>query len=155
VPILDTGFVVAKRLKYGRPIYRADRWHFHHRMADVGFSQRRTLAYLYGWTLTMAALALALRFVPYSDDHGNFDVLWSAVMAVCGLLAIAASVYLVEVLEILKLRGVRRRQLAGIRGEVGKPVPAADLDRAVARELETGSFPAVDPETGEFEAVDP
>ena len=73
VPILDTGFVVAKRLKYRQPIYQADRWHFHHRMANIGFSQRRTLAYLYGWTLVLAALALALRFVPYSDDHGHFD----------------------------------------------------------------------------------
>ena len=36
VPILDTGFVVAKRLKYRRPIYKADRWHFHHRMANIG-----------------------------------------------------------------------------------------------------------------------
>ena len=51
VPILDTSFVVAKRLKYRQPIYQADRWHFHHRMANIGFSQRRTLAYLYGWTL--------------------------------------------------------------------------------------------------------
>jgi UDP-GlcNAc:undecaprenyl-phosphate GlcNAc-1-phosphate transferase len=108
VPILDTGFVVAKRLKYRQPIYRADRWHFHHRMANIGFSQRRTLAYLYGWTAVMAALALALRFVPYSDDHGNFDLLWSLVMAVCGLAALAASVYLVYVLEILKLRRFSR-----------------------------------------------
>ncbi len=108
VPILDTGFVVAKRLKYGKPIYKADRWHFHHRMANVGFSQRRTLAYLYGWTLTMAALALALRFVPYSDDRGNFDLLWSLVMAAFGLLALGASVYLVYVLEILKLRRTGR-----------------------------------------------
>ena len=83
VPILDTGFVVAKRLKYRQPIYQADRWHFHHRMANIGFSQRRTLAYLYGWTLVMAGLALALRFVPYSDDHGNFDAGWTAVMIVC------------------------------------------------------------------------
>ena len=73
VPILDTGFVVAKRLKYRQPIYQADSWHFHHRMANIGFSQRRTVAYLYAWTLVMAALALALRFVPYSDDHGHFD----------------------------------------------------------------------------------
>ena len=156
VPILDTGFVVAKRLKYRRPIYRADRWHFHHRMANIGFSQRRTLAYLYGWTLVMALLALALRFVPYSDDHGNFDALWSGVMAVCGVVAIAASVYLVEVLEILKLRRVRLRQVVGVRGDAGKPVPAsAEVDEAVAQELETGSFPAVDPETGEFEAIEP
>ncbi len=108
VPILDTGFVVAKRLKYRRPIYRADRWHFHHRMADIGFSQRRTLAYLYGWTLVMSALALALRFVPYSDNHGHFDALWTAVMALFGLLALGASVYLVYVLEILKLRRFSR-----------------------------------------------
>ena len=77
VPILDTGFVVAKRLKYRQPIYQADSWHFHHRMANIGFSQRRTVAYLYGWTLVMAGLALALRFVPYSDNHGHFNVLWT------------------------------------------------------------------------------
>ena len=85
VPILDTGFVVAKRIRYRQPIYQADRWHFHHRMANIGFSQRRTLAYLYGWALVMAGLALALRFVPYRDDHGNFDPLWTVVIPpACG-----------------------------------------------------------------------
>jgi UDP-GlcNAc:undecaprenyl-phosphate GlcNAc-1-phosphate transferase len=155
VPILDTGFVVAKRLKYRQPIYQADSWHFHHRMADIGFSQRQTLAYLYGWTLALAGLALALRFVPYSDDHGHFNAGWTAVMVACGVVALAASIYLIRVLEILKLRRVRLRQLIGIRREAGKPVPAeAEVDAGVARELETGTFPAVDPETGEFEAVD-
>jgi UDP-GlcNAc:undecaprenyl-phosphate GlcNAc-1-phosphate transferase len=104
VPILDTGFVVAKRLKYRQPIYQADSWHFHHRMANKGFSQRRTVAYLYAWTIVMAALALALRFVPYSDNHGHFDVLWTAVMLALIAAALAYSVYLVYVLEILKLR---------------------------------------------------
>jgi UDP-GlcNAc:undecaprenyl-phosphate/decaprenyl-phosphate GlcNAc-1-phosphate transferase len=154
VPILDTGFVVAKRLKYRRPVYKADRFHFHHRMADIGFSQRRTLLYLYGWTLVMAALALALRFVPYSDNHGHFDVFWSAVIAAFGVLALAASVYLVSVLEILKLRQTRLRQLVTLRRQVGAPEPAAaEVERAVEEELETGTFPAIDPETGEFEAV--
>ena len=59
VPALDATFVVAKRIKYGRPVYSADRWHFHHRFANIGFSQRRTVLYLYGWTLSLAALALA------------------------------------------------------------------------------------------------
>ena len=57
---------------------------------------------------SMAALALALRFVPYSYDRGNFDVFWSLVMAGFGLLALGASVYLVYVLEILKLRRTGR-----------------------------------------------
>jgi UDP-GlcNAc:undecaprenyl-phosphate/decaprenyl-phosphate GlcNAc-1-phosphate transferase len=156
VPILDTTFVVAKRIKYRQPIYQADRWHFHHRMANIGFSQRRTLVYLYGWTLIMAGLALALRFVPYSDDHGNFDFLWTTVMVFCLLAALAASVYIIVTLEILKLRRVRLRQLGGVRAEAGAAAPAeAEVDRGVAAELETGSFPAVDPETGEFEAAGP
>ena len=152
VPIFDTGFVIAKRIKYRRPIYRADRWHLHHRMADIGFSQRRTLAYLYGWALVMAGLALALRFVPYSDDRGNFDAAWAAVMIGCLLLAAAASVYLVITLEILKLRRKRSRDLADARGA---PVADAEVDEGVARELETGSFATVDPETGEWAEIDP
>jgi UDP-GlcNAc:undecaprenyl-phosphate/decaprenyl-phosphate GlcNAc-1-phosphate transferase len=152
VPILDTGFVVAKRLKYRRPIYRADRWHFHHRMTNIGFSQRRTLAYLYGWTAVMAGLALALRFIPYSDDHGNFDALWLAVLALCLAAALAASFYLVVTLEILKLRRARFRELFRIRG---LPPAEGEVDEGVARELETGSFAAVDPETGEWAAIDP
>jgi UDP-GlcNAc:undecaprenyl-phosphate GlcNAc-1-phosphate transferase len=155
VPIMDTGFVVAKRLKYRRPIYKADRWHFHHRMADIGFSQRRTLLYLYSWTLAMAALALALRFVPYSDDHGHFDPFWTVVIGLCGLLALAASVYLVSVLEILKLRQVRLRQLVSVRRSIGRPEPEErEVDRVVAEELESGTAPAVDPETGEFGVID-
>jgi UDP-GlcNAc:undecaprenyl-phosphate/decaprenyl-phosphate GlcNAc-1-phosphate transferase len=102
----------------------------------------------------MAALALALRFVPYSDDHGNFDPAWTAVMAFCGVLALAASVYLVEVLEILKLRQTRLRQLISLRRQVGAPEPELqEVNQAVEQELETGSFPTIDPETGEFDAL--
>jgi hypothetical protein len=72
------------------------------------------------------------------------------------LAALAASVYVVVVLEILKLRFVRRRQLSGLRRERGAPEPGpGEVDEGVARELETGTFAAVDPETGELEAVDP
>jgi UDP-GlcNAc:undecaprenyl-phosphate/decaprenyl-phosphate GlcNAc-1-phosphate transferase len=151
VPILDTGFVVAKRIKYRRPIYEADRWHFHHRMANIGFSQRRTLAYLYGWATVMAMLALALRFVPYSDNHGHFNTGWTAVIIAFGLAAAAASVYLIIVLEILKLRRARGRQAVAAPGQTPSQ---AEIDAGVSRELETGSFTIVNPETGEFEQLE-
>lgn len=151
VPILDTGFVVAKRLKYRRPIYQADRWHFHHRMANIGFSQRRTLAYLYGWTLILAGLALALRFIPYSDDRGNFDLGWTIVMVVLVAIALAASVYVIMVLEILKLRRVRLRQVGGRRS--GARTKA--VDQGVVEELETGRFQTRDPKTGRTSRLDP
>jgi UDP-GlcNAc:undecaprenyl-phosphate GlcNAc-1-phosphate transferase len=145
VPILDSSFVIAKRIKYGQPIYQADKWHFHHRFANIGFSARRTTLYLYGWTMTLAALALALRFVPYSDDHGHFNVGWTFVMAGFGLLAIAASVYLVLVLEILKLKRWRQFQLKRDKLAHGEPPPGdVEVDAQLAHEFETGEFEAAD-----------
>jgi UDP-GlcNAc:undecaprenyl-phosphate GlcNAc-1-phosphate transferase len=100
-------------------------------MANKGFSQRRTVAYLYAWTIVMSALALALRFVPYSDNHGHFDALWTAVMLVLIAAALAYSVYLVYVLEILKLRRGRINPETGefealeLADEPASPKPSA------------------------------
>jgi len=139
VPFLDTGFVIAKRLKYRRKPWSADANHFHHRMARIGFSQRKTVAYLYGWTLMLALVAVALRVVPYSDHRNNYDLGWSLVMAAIGLLALAASVYLIYVLEILKFRGVRGREL-----RASDPATSEhDIDERVERDIETGEFERV------------
>src|SRR4051812_47620998 len=150
VPILDSSFVIAKRIKYGKPIYTADKWHFHHRFANIGFSPRRTTLYLYGWTLTLALLALALRFVPYSDDHGHFNLGWSIVIGAFGLGALAASVYLVLVLEILKLKRFRQFQMRRAHQVQGAPPPAEqEVNARLARELETGEFEAIDLEAAQ------
>jgi UDP-GlcNAc:undecaprenyl-phosphate GlcNAc-1-phosphate transferase len=146
VPILDTGFVVAKRVKYRQPFYRADREHFHHRMARIGFSQRRTIAYLYGWTVVLAAVALALRLIPYSDNHGHFNAPWAALMAALLIGAFAASIYVIDVLEIFKLRSIRWRQLVARRGPAEPPPDPSEVDERVERELETGEMEAVSSE---------
>jgi UDP-GlcNAc:undecaprenyl-phosphate/decaprenyl-phosphate GlcNAc-1-phosphate transferase len=139
VPFLDTTFVVLKRLKYRRPIYASDSEHFHHRMARIGFSSRRTIAYLYTWTLMLAGLALALRFVPYSDHHGHLHTGWTLVMLALGLLVAAASVYLVYVLEILKFRRLDAIRLRRLRPEASP----AEIESGVARDFETGEIDAV------------
>ena len=136
VPFLDTTFVVLKRMKYRRPVYRADANHFHHRFARIGYSQRRTVAYLYAWTATMAGLAVALRFLPYSDGHGNFRLGWSLLMGALLVAAVAASIYLVYVLEILKLKRWRMRA-----AEPG--TSEHEIVQALERDLETGEFPAL------------
>jgi UDP-GlcNAc:undecaprenyl-phosphate GlcNAc-1-phosphate transferase len=139
VPFLDTTFVVLKRLKYRQPIYKPDSEHFHHRMARIGFSSRRTIAYLYAWTLMLAGLALALRFVPYSDHKGHYYTGWTLVLVDIGLLVAAASVYLVYVLEILKFRRLDAIRLRRLRPDVSP----AEIDMDVAKHLETGEFEAV------------
>jgi UDP-GlcNAc:undecaprenyl-phosphate GlcNAc-1-phosphate transferase len=149
VPFLDTTFVVLKRLKYRRPVYEADREHFHHRMDRIGFSTRRTVLYLYAWTLMLAGLAIALRFVPYSDNGGRLHAGWTAVMAALGLIALAASVYLVYVLEILKFKRLDALRLRRV-----KPATTdEEIDADVAERLETGEFDAVRRETEEFERL--
>ena len=105
LPILDTSFVIAKRLKYGRPIYEADRSHFHHRFANIGFSQRRAALYVYAWCVSLSAFALAVRFVPSHED--GWDPVSVAVLGGFGVLALISSVYVVLLLEIIKLRRMR------------------------------------------------
>jgi UDP-GlcNAc:undecaprenyl-phosphate GlcNAc-1-phosphate transferase len=139
VPFLDTGFVIAKRLKYRRPVYQGDSNHFHHRFHRIGFSQRRTVLYLYGWSLTMAGLAVALRFVPYSDSGGDLNPGWAALMAALLVFGVATSLYLVYVLEIVKLRRVRAWQLR----RTDPATSEHEIDKAVEQELETGEFTAL------------
>jgi UDP-GlcNAc:undecaprenyl-phosphate GlcNAc-1-phosphate transferase len=142
VPFLDTGFVIARRLKYKRAPWSADAHHFHHRMARIGFSQRRTVLYLYAWTFMLAGLAVAMRFIPYSDNHGRFNLGWSLVMVGLALVVLATSVYLVVVLEILKLKRLRAWQLR----RSDPDTTEHEIVERVERELETGEFPALEPQ---------
>ena len=111
VPLLDTSFVVAQRIKHGRPIYLADRTHLHHRFENIGFSQRRAVVYLYAWCVILALAALATRFV-HPHRHGHWDASNVALDAASALLALGASVYVVYLLEIVKLANpfIRRRE---------------------------------------------
>jgi UDP-GlcNAc:undecaprenyl-phosphate GlcNAc-1-phosphate transferase len=106
IPILDTSFVILKRLKHGMPVYSADRSHFHHRFFTIGWSQRRTVLALYAWCVLMSAVAIVI-----SMRAGGLVGLGVALAA-----AFVAGVYLVYLLEILKWGGtpiveiVRRRR---------------------------------------------
>jgi UDP-GlcNAc:undecaprenyl-phosphate/decaprenyl-phosphate GlcNAc-1-phosphate transferase len=109
VPIMDTSFVVARRLKHSRPIYTADRGHLHHRFLNIGFSQRRAAVTMWLWCASLAGAALATRFVPFRE--GGEWHLWEtlAVFAI-GLFAVAFSIYVVYLLEIVKLANPRVRR---------------------------------------------
>ena len=120
VPILDTGFVVARRLKYRQPIYTADLEHLHHRFVRIGYSERRAALTIWAWCATLAGAALATRFIPFRE-HGSWH-LWPTVEAgVIGLVALGASLYMVVLLEIVKLANPRisRREQA-LRAETGE-----------------------------------
>jgi UDP-GlcNAc:undecaprenyl-phosphate GlcNAc-1-phosphate transferase len=135
VPILYTSFVVLKRLKYRRPPWRADHNHFYHRFMRIGFSQRRTAAHLHLWALLMAAYALLARFYP-PRPRGDWDLERSLVLTGVGLLVIAASVWMVYRLEILKARHLQALRLR--RAGVDEEIVEAGEEEAVERALEAG-----------------
>jgi UDP-GlcNAc:undecaprenyl-phosphate/decaprenyl-phosphate GlcNAc-1-phosphate transferase len=60
VPILDTLLAVSRRAMRGRPLFRADREHIHHRLLAIGLSQRQAVLVLYGVCLLSGATALIL-----------------------------------------------------------------------------------------------
>jgi UDP-GlcNAc:undecaprenyl-phosphate GlcNAc-1-phosphate transferase len=111
VPILDTSFVVAKRIKYGQPVYAADRTHLHHRFLNIGFSQRRAALTMWAWCGVLAGAALATRFI-HPHAHGDWHTGPTIAVAAIGAAALGASIYMVYLLEIVKLANprIRRRE---------------------------------------------
>ena len=109
VPILDTGFVVARRLKYHQPITAPDKTHLHHRFVNIGFSQPRAVLYIWVWVATLAGAALATRFIPFRE-HGRWHLWPTVAAAAIGTLAVGASIYMVYLLEIVKLANPRIRR---------------------------------------------
>ena len=131
VPILDTSFVVLKRLKYRRPPWGADQNHFYHRFMRIGYSQRRTAAYLHLWALLLAAYALLLRFEP-PRPLGHWQLDNTLIALGVGMVVLAASVWMVYTLEILKSRHLQvlRR---------GKLADEPEREEAVERAITAGS----------------
>ena len=114
VPIIDTSFVVARRLKHREQLFEGDQAHLHHRFLRRGFSQRRAALYMYAWCLSLAAAALATRFIPFRA-HGVWHLWPTVAVAAIGLAALATSIYIVYLLEIVKLQSPRARRREGRR----------------------------------------
>jgi len=113
IPIFDTSFVVAKRLKYRQPVYGADRYHLHHRFMNIGFSQPRAALTMWAWCAILAGTALATRFI-HPHAHGVWRTGPTIAVALIGAVALATSIYMVYLLEIVKLANprIRRREQA-------------------------------------------
>jgi UDP-GlcNAc:undecaprenyl-phosphate GlcNAc-1-phosphate transferase len=107
LPILDTSFVVARRLKHGERVSLADQAHLHFRLLRRGFSQRRAALTMWAWCATLACAGLATRFIPFRA-HGEWHPWETLAVTGIALVALGFSVYVVYVLEIVKLANPRR-----------------------------------------------
>ncbi len=99
IPIFDLALAILRRAKNKRSIFQPDRGHLHHRLFNIGFSQKEAVLVLYGWCLLTSSLALSMRFAP------------RFVTVILTVVVIATSLYLVYLLEILKIRTRRSARL--------------------------------------------
>ncbi|MEX1170139.1 MAG: MraY family glycosyltransferase [Chloroflexota bacterium] len=94
VPIIDTFWIIVRRLSQRRSPFTPDRQHIHHRLLDLGLSHRQTVLLIYGVCAALAVLSLVLTgasllytflvvfiaaglvlFVPTRGDFGRPDEL--------------------------------------------------------------------------------
>lgn len=60
VPIIDTFWIITRRLLAGRSPFTPDRGHIHHRLLDLGLTHRRAVLLIYALCIALAALSLLL-----------------------------------------------------------------------------------------------
>ena len=60
IPIIDTFWIIVRRLTQRRSPFTPDRQHIHHRLLDLGLSHRQTVLLIYGLCAGLAVLALIL-----------------------------------------------------------------------------------------------
>jgi UDP-GlcNAc:undecaprenyl-phosphate GlcNAc-1-phosphate transferase len=64
VPVADSVFAFVRRLVSGRPVFRADSEHIHHRLLRLGLSPRSALFVLWYLSLYLGVMAVVLAALP-------------------------------------------------------------------------------------------
>ncbi len=65
LPIFDTMYAIVRRVLTGRSPMSPDRGHLHHRLLDMGFSQKQTVAILYTMTAALCLTAVVISIKGY------------------------------------------------------------------------------------------
>jgi len=78
LPIMDTTFAIVRRYRGGVPIFKPDKGHLHHRLLDMGFTQRQAVLLMYVISALLGLSAVALTEVSSQI----------AVLIVCVVLAV-------------------------------------------------------------------
>lgn len=87
LPIFDTAFAFIRRIAHGQSPMHADRSHVHHRLIDMGFSQKQAVAVLY---IISAILGLSAVVLATTNALKAMLVL----LALCAAGAVAARIFI-------------------------------------------------------------
>ena len=80
LPVLDTALAFARRYVAGRPIFSADKFHFHHQLVGRGFTVRKTVLIIYAIAIGFALLGSAIVFMRTRYAVGIYIVIFAWIM---------------------------------------------------------------------------
>ena len=63
IPFLDVLLAIVRRMRKGLGVHHADKEHIHHRLMDIGHSQRQAVVLMYLWSALISGCALAVAFI--------------------------------------------------------------------------------------------
>ena len=118
IPLLDVVLAIARRMRRGGPIMRADKEHIHHRLMVIGHSHRTAVLLMYLWSALISTCALAVAFI-----NGRLLV---------GSIVVAAFVLAVAIPRVVL--GGRNRRARRAELEPSEPEPRARPELTVVPE---------------------
>lgn len=98
IPLLDLVLAVVRRTRHGQAFYQPDKKHLHHRLLEIGHSQRRAVAIMWLWSAVIAFGAVGVSL--YSGPW-----LWSALAG--GLVVAAVTTFVLP--RVNRVDGPRPR----------------------------------------------
>ena len=72
LPLLDFGSAVFRRMRAGKSPFSPDRKHLHHRMLDMGHSDRDAVLIFYAWTAIIGITFLLMYIATREDWFGQY-----------------------------------------------------------------------------------
>ena len=147
LPVIDTGFALARRFISGKPLFEGDREHIHHKLLERGWSQRRVAFALYGVCALCGLLALL-----FASDGGGGGRLTGLILLVTGaaIVLTAGRLRYHEADEVRaglkrnfgerKIRAANHVRVRRASHALSKAKSLGDLFAAVREVLELGEF---------------
>jgi len=109
LPLFDTLFAILRRILHGKSPFSADRGHLHHRLVDMGFTQKETVGILYSICGILGMVALTFTDVMFRETR------------VIKSIGLAAAAIVILVINFILMRNPSTGFLPGIFDPNGIP----------------------------------
>lgn len=124
LPLADTLFAIFRRIRNGESPFSADRKHLHHKLVDMGFTQKEAVRILYAVCGILGLVAITFT----EDMFSSGKWVKSLIVALCAIVVFA--------LNYLMMKKTSTRVLSGLTDHGYNPIKKAEIEEECKKENE-------------------